>query len=79
MCEILLNSVDKVKRFVNIVSNFEICVFLTSGRYVIDAKSIMGIFSIDLAKPVKLTFDVNDSCDKENISEYMKLLEEFIV
>lgn len=51
---ILLKSIDDVKKFVNIVSKYDFDVDLTSGRYVVDAKSIMGIFSLDLSKPIKV-------------------------
>lgn len=53
-----LNSIDKVKEFVREVSNIEGDVLLSSGRYIIDAKSIMGIFSLDLSKPI--TLEVED-------------------
>ena len=43
--KICLNSIDKVKSFVNEISKFSNDFDLVSGRYVIDAKSIMGIFS----------------------------------
>ena len=56
--KISLNSIDKVKAFVNEVTKFDAEFDLVSGRYVIDAKSIMGIFSLDLAKP--LEFVVHD-------------------
>jgi phosphotransferase system HPr-like phosphotransfer protein len=52
--KISLNSIDKVKAFVNEISKFECDFDLVSGRYVIDAKSIMGIFSLDLSKPINL-------------------------
>lgn len=51
---IMLDSINKVKTFVNIVSKCDYDVDLTSGRYVVDAKSIMGIFSLDLSKPIKI-------------------------
>ena len=51
--QISLNSIDKVKAFVNDITKFD-CDDLVSGRYVIDAKSIMGIFSLDLSKPITL-------------------------
>lgn len=51
---ISLNSIDKVKSFVNDISKFNFDFDLVSGRYVIDAKSIMGIFSLDLSKPIDL-------------------------
>ena len=50
--KISLNSIDKVKAFVNEVTKYDAEFDLVSGRYVIDAKSIMGIFSLDLSKPI---------------------------
>ena len=50
--QICLNSIDKVKAFVNEITKFDTDFDLVSGRYVIDAKSIMGIFSLDLSKPI---------------------------
>ena len=59
---IMINSINDVKDFVNIVSKYDFDVDLTSGRYVVDAKSIMGIFSLNLSKPIKV--DVHcDDCD----------------
>ena len=52
--KISLNSIDKVKTFVNVINRFDAEFDLVSGRYVIDAKSIMGIFSTDLSKPVNV-------------------------
>ena len=52
--QISLNSIDKVKSFVNDITKFDYDFDLVSGRYVIDAKSIMGIFSVDLSKAVDL-------------------------
>ena len=51
---ISLNSIDKVKSFVNDISRFDYDFDLISGRYVIDAKSILGIFSLDLSSPIDL-------------------------
>lgn len=48
-----LNSIDKVKGFVKAIEGFDGYFDLASGRYVIDAKSIMGIFSMDLSKLVE--------------------------
>lgn len=49
---ILLNSINDVKNFVNLVGRYDFEVDLASERYVVDAKSIMGIFSLDLSKPI---------------------------
>jgi phosphocarrier protein HPr len=69
---ILLNTINDVKNFVNIVSKYDFEVDLTSGRYVIDAKSIMGIFSLDLSKPIKL----EASCEKD--SKFVEEIATFI-
>ena len=55
--DVMLRSVDLVKSFVNDMSKIEGNVFLSVGRYVIDAKSIMGIFSLELSKPLKLEIE----------------------
>ena len=61
--KISLNSIDKVKAFVNDVTKFNTDFDLVSGRYVIDAKSIMGIFSLDLSKPIDLNIHAEDDSD----------------
>lgn len=52
--KISLNSIDKVKTLVNELAKYDSDFDLISGRYVIDAKSMMGIFSLDLSKPLEL-------------------------
>mgnify|MGYP006327606603 CR=1 FL=1 len=59
---LMLNSINDVKDFVNTVSKYDFDVDLTSGRYVVDAKSIMGIFSLNLSKPIKVEVH-SDDCD----------------
>ena len=71
---ISLNSIDKVKSFVNDISRFDYDFDLVSGRYVIDAKSIMGIFSLDLSKPIELNIHAAESAD-----EVLKALAPYIV
>ena len=61
--QISLNSIDKVKSFVNEITKFDYDCDLVSGRYVIDAKSIMGIFSLDLSKPIDLNIHAEDDSD----------------
>ena len=62
--KVSLNSIDKVKAFVNDISGFNKAEFdLVSGRYVIDAKSIMGIFSLDLSKPIDLNIHAEDNAE----------------
>ena len=61
--KISLNSIDKVKAFVNEVTKFDSDFDLVSGRYVIDAKSIMGIFILDLSKPIDLNIHNDAQAD----------------
>lgn len=57
--KVLLKSINDVKEFVRIVNDFPYDVDLASGRYIVDAKSIMGIFSLDLTRPI----DVEIHCE----------------
>ena len=59
--QISLNSIDKVKNFVNDINRFNCDFDVVSGRYVIDAKSIMGIFSLDLLNPITLSVQTDDA------------------
>lgn len=59
--DIKLSSIEDVRNFVNIVSKYTMDIDLMSGRYVVDAKSIMGIFSLDLLKPINLTAHAEDT------------------
>lgn len=68
--QISLNSIDKVKSFVNAITQFDTDFDLISGRYVIDAKSIMGIFSLDLSKPIDLA--IHAESDLDAIMEVIK-------
>ena len=72
---ISLNSIDKVKAFVNDISKYVFDFDLVSGRYVIDAKSIMGIFSLDLSKPINL----NVHAEGNNLDEVLKVLAPYII
>ena len=74
--KIRLSSIQDVRNFVDIVTKHNIDVDLSSGRYVVDAKSIMGIFSLDLLSPITL------SAQTENEAEAAALLaalKDFIV
>lgn len=73
---ISINTIDKVKRFVNLTNRCEADVDIISGRLLVDAKSIMGIFSMDLTRP--MTLCVHES-NIEKLEEYKKLFEEFII
>lgn len=49
-----LDTIELVKNFSTLMSSYPYDCDLTSGRYVVDAKSIMGVFSLDLSKPLEL-------------------------
>ena len=72
--QISLNSIDKVKSFVNTITKYDNDFDLVSGRYVIDAKSIMGIFSLDLSKNLTLNIQKDD-----NLDAVLAAIDEFIV
>lgn len=60
---IMLKTINDVKAFVNSVVKCDFDVDLTSGRYTVDAKSIMGIFSLDLSKPLTMEIRSDDCAD----------------
>ena len=70
---IMLSTINDAKHFVNTVSRYDFDVDLISGRYAVDAKSIMGIFSLDLSSPIDMEVR-SDDCD-----EFLKQIESFIV
>ena len=69
-----INSIDKVKRFVNAITSFDNDFDLICDRYVIDAKSIMGIFSLDLSKPIDLNIHA-----EENVDQILDVLAPYII
>ena len=73
--QISLNSIDKVKSFVNAITQYEYDFDLISGRYVIDAKSIMGIFSLDLSKDI----DLNIHAEGEEAENILQVLKPYLV
>lgn len=71
--KVILTSIEDVKTLVEIVNDFEFDVDMVSGRYVVDAKSLMGIFSLDLAKPVTMRVYAEDT------EKFEDALKKFIV
>ncbi len=71
-CKIRLSSIQDVRDFVEIVTRYDMEIDLSSGRYVVDAKSIMGIFSLDLMNTITLTAH-SDNTDKlfEELKRFM--------
>ncbi|MDD6231591.1 MAG: HPr family phosphocarrier protein [Frisingicoccus sp.] len=69
--QVNLNSVEKVRAFVNSVNTFDSEFDLVSGRFVIDAKSIMGILSLDLSKPITLNIYSDDDAIIESLKPFL--------
>ena len=58
-----LQAINDVKEFVNIVMRYDFDIDLVSGRYAVDAKSIMGIFSLNLDNPIQLVAHTDEPGD----------------
>ena len=71
---IKLDSVEKVKEFVKITNKIPSDMDLIVGRYIIDAKSIMGIFSLDLSKPI----DLNIHADGAALDTVMAIVSKYV-
>ena len=71
---ILLDTIEKVKNFVNTVAPLDGDIDLVSSRYLVDAKSIMGIFSLDITKP--LTLQIHDP---ETAERLLPLIQDLLV
>ena len=74
--KITLPTIADVKEFMSVMINCPVEADLTSGRYQVDAKSIMGIFSLDLSSPVKLHFHTED---KDEIDATLLQISKFIL
>ncbi len=70
---IMIKTIVDAKNFVNIVNACDFDIDLESGRYLVDAKSIMGIFSLDLSKPIKMHVYTED------VVPFEKKVKDFIV
>ena len=62
--QVCLNTIERVKNFVNVISKFEYKFELIADRSIIDAKSIMGIFSLDLTKPICMNIHTEEKVDQ---------------
>ncbi len=70
--QISLSSIDDVKQFVQTLTMFDGDFELISGKYIVDAKSILGLFSVDLSKPVVLRIDVAETKKEEVLTAISK-------
>ncbi len=75
--EIRLSLAENVKNFVNVVNHYPFDVDLRAGRHVVDAKSILGIFSLDLSRPVTVEID-ESGADPEKLETLLREIEPFM-
>ncbi|MCI1964798.1 MAG: HPr family phosphocarrier protein [Oscillospiraceae bacterium] len=68
---ILLSSIEAVKKFVTLTNSYNFPINLATDRYKIDAKSIMGVFSLDLSKPLKI------EVDSSNADDFIRKIQQF--
>ena len=71
---ISLDSIAEVNAFANMIAHFTSEIDMSSGRYVVNAKSIMGIFSLDISKPIDLNIH-----NADNLDEIMEQLQPYLV
>lgn len=69
--KLILDNIDKVKEFVSVAMTKPYDVDLISGKYVINGKSIMGVFSLDLTKPVIMNADTKDDSFLNEIEKFI--------
>ena len=72
--DVLLNTIEKVKKFIKITSVFSCDIYVEQARYTVDGKSIMGVFSLDLTKPVTVNIASNNEFETR---KFLELMEEF--
>lgn len=71
---VTLNTIEKVNRFVKIANEFDCDIDVVSDRYVLNAKSILGILSLNLLKPIKI---IIHSDNEKMVERFNEIMEEF--
>lgn len=74
-CDVFLNTVDKVKDFIKIVSLYNLIIDATSEKYVVDGNSILGILSLNLMKPINLRI----TGDQNEIRELVSKISDYLI
>jgi phosphocarrier protein HPr len=69
-CNILLDTIDKIADFIKVVSKIEYDVDLVKGRYTVDAKSVVGVFTLDLSKEAKIIIHTDDENILDKFNEW---------
>lgn len=77
--KINLSTVNSVKEFVQETCKVSFDVVAGSGRFAVDAKSIMGLFSLDLSKPVEITLETNNDTTPDEVSRFLDAIDRFVV
>ena len=77
--EIKLSLAENVKTFVNTVNKYDFDMDLRAGRHVVDAKSILGIFSLDLSRPITLEVDDDEHVDPKQLEALLEDIRPFII
>lgn len=72
--DVSLNTINKVKKFINITNDFDCAIDVSQSRYIVDGRSIMGIFSLNLTNTVTVEIE---SDDEKEIDRFIKVMEEF--
>lgn len=75
--QINLNNINDVKNFVTIMQSIPEETILKSGKYVVDAKSIMGVFSLDLSKPITLEIEPSFTTTVSDMSKISEKISQF--
>ena len=70
--KIKISGLQSIKNFINIANKYPFDIILKSNKYVVDAKSIMGVFSLDLSKPVSVEI-IGECPNKEQFLEEIKI------
>ena len=73
---IYLNDFTKARKFINEASRFISDIDVIRDRYIIDGKSAIGIFTLDLSKPVDVEIHSDDQCE---VKRFHEIMEEFVV
>ena len=76
MTKVKLDTIEKVKEFVNIISNYEEEILISCGKYIVDAKSILGVFSLNLSYDLSLSILTDDNKVRDKLHND---IEKFIV
>jgi len=74
--KVMLNTIEDVKEFVTITNKYGFDCDLVSGRYAVDAKSIMGIFSLDLSKPLGMVIRGDGAAEEKLLEDIKKFIAE---